>query len=89
MPQNMTLEELGLLQLLERISEEPGAAIDRFARYGLAQGGYITATDPPTLTDAGTTRLAQLRQARDASAGETLETMAAPEPETEPDPGLA
>ena len=66
MPNSLHLEELGLLQLLERISEQAGGAIDRFSRYGLVQGGLITDTDPPMLTELGRDRLAELRIAREA-----------------------
>ena len=62
------MEELGLLQLLERISENAGNAIDRFSRYGLLQGGLITDNDPPALTELGSLRLAELRLARDELA---------------------
>ena len=51
--QDMSLEELGLLQLLEKISGNAGAAIDRFARYGLVQAGLITEGEPPRLTESG------------------------------------
>ncbi len=65
MPRTMPLEELGLLQLLEKISDNAGNAIDRFARYGLLQSGFITDGEPPVLTQLGSARLAELRLARD------------------------
>ena len=68
MPTTMTLEDLGLLQVLEKISENAGEAIDRFARYGLFQSGLITDGDPPLLTDLGAARLVELRQAREGKA---------------------
>ena len=68
MPRTMPLEELGLLQLLEKISDNAGNAIDRFARYGLLQSGLITDADPPVLTEMGSLRLAELRLARDELA---------------------
>ena len=63
MPQDMSLEELGLLQLLEKISGNAGAAIDRFARYGLGQAGLITEGEPPRLTESGAAKLEELRRA--------------------------
>ncbi|HET8819015.1 MAG TPA: hypothetical protein VFM73_05675 [Xanthomonadaceae bacterium] len=64
----MPLEELGLLQALEKITGRADLVLDRFARYGLAQGGLITDEDPPRLTERGVARLEELRQARDAGA---------------------
>ena len=84
MPQNMTLEELGLLQLLEKVHGGTGTPIDRIARYGLAQGGLISEGDPPRLTDLGCARLDELRQARDSDSGEPGVFGQA-----EPDPTLA
>lgn len=81
MPQNMSLEELGMLQLLEKISEDSNAVIDRFARYGLNQGGLITDGQPPRLTEQGAARLEELRQARDAPGAEPGLV-----PEADPDP---
>lgn len=83
MPQKMPLEELGLLQALEKISENTGTAIDRFARYGLAQGGLITDGEPPRLTDLGAARLDELRRARDAGKGDA---QLVPEPDPDPTP---
>lgn len=65
MPRTLPLEELGLLQLLEKINDNCGKAIDRFSRYGLLQNGLITDADPPRLTEQGSRRLAELRLARD------------------------
>ena len=73
--QDMSLEELGLLQLLEKISGNAGAAIDRFAHYGLVQAGLITEGDPPSLTESGAAKLEELRRER-----------AAPVPGADPDP---
>lgn len=70
MPHTLSLEDLGLLQLLEKISEDAGTAIDRFARYGLFQGGLITSGEPPQLTELGSARLDELRRARDAAEGD-------------------
>lgn len=61
----LPLEDLGLLQLLERISDNSGKAIDRYSRYGLLQNGFITDADPPALTALGARRLAELRLARE------------------------
>lgn len=63
--QDMSLEELGLLQLLEKISANAGAAIDRFARYGAVQAGLITKGEPPELTESGAEKLAELRRERE------------------------
>lgn len=79
----MTLEELGLLQLLEKISEDAGAAIDGFARFGLAQSGLITDAGALRLTDLGSARLDALRQARDA-ATEDPDLMVDPDPDPSP-----
>ena len=54
-----------MLQLLEKINDNCGKAIDRFSRYGLLQNGLITDADPPRLTEQGSRRLAELRLARD------------------------
>ena len=64
--QDMSLEELGLLQLLEKINGDAGAAIDRFARYGLVQAGLITEGEAPRLTEQGNEKLADLRREREA-----------------------
>jgi len=61
MPDAMPLEEIGLLQILEKINVNAAATIDRFARYGLIEGGLITDEDPPGLTARGHERLAELR----------------------------
>ena len=61
MPTGMPLEEIGLLHLLEKINVKATATIDRFARYGLVEGGLITDEDPPGLTACGHERLAELR----------------------------
>ena len=73
--QDMSLEELGLLQLLEKISGNAGAAIDRFARYGLVQAGLITEGDPPSLTESGAAKLEELRREPEM-----------PLPDADPDP---
>ena len=73
--QDMSLEELGLLQLLEKISGNAGAAIDRFAHYGLVQAGLITEGEPPRLTESGVAKLEELRREREA-----------PMPAADPDP---
>ena len=70
MPRTLPLEELGLLQLLEKISGNAGNAIDRFSRYGLLQSGLITEGEPPLLTELGAMRLAELRLARDELSSE-------------------
>ena len=70
MPRTLPLEELGLLQLLEKISGNTGNAIDRFSRYGLLQIGLITEGEPPLLTELGAMRLAELRLARDELSSE-------------------
>ena len=68
MPTTLSLEDLGLLQVLEKISENAGEAIDRFARYGLFQSGFITDGEPPLLTELGASRLVELRRAREGKA---------------------
>ena len=84
MPQKkMPLEDLGLLQALEKINENTGTAIDRFARYGLVQGGLITDGEPPRLTELGAARLDELRRARDEGAGEA---QLVPNPDPDPTP---
>ena len=64
--QEMSLEQMGLLQLLEKINGSAGAAIDRFARYGLVQAGLITDDEPARLTEQGNAKLAELRREREA-----------------------
>ena len=45
------LEDLGLLFLLERISQGGGAGIDGFVRYGLVQRGMVTGGPDLRLSD--------------------------------------
>lgn len=65
MPSTMPLEELGLLCLLERVGSS-GGEVDGYARYGLLHRGLITDGEPPKLTQAGVTRLTELRRQRDS-----------------------
>ena len=80
--QQLSLEELGLLQLLEKLSEDAPASLDRFARFGLQQRGLISESDPPALTELGAARLDQLRRAKEGKGG-------APQAASEPDPSPA
>lgn len=84
----MPLEELGLLQALEKIAEGEDVALDRFARYGLTQGGLITDEAPPRLTERGVARLDELRQARGAGGASPDGATLVPA-DMEPDPAPA
>lgn len=56
----MSLEELGLLRLLEKVGDGAGD-MDAYVRHGLLRQGLITTGTSPRLTSAGEARLADLR----------------------------
>jgi hypothetical protein len=60
----MSLEDLGLLCLLEKV-EVDDSEMDVYARHGLMQEGLIQAGSVPSLTKKGAARLDELRAWRE------------------------